>query len=45
MMVPREWIVQCTKYVLELNMNMGNYSLTNHFFVVDVLNTNMVLGV
>lgn len=37
--------MQCTKYVPGLTLKMGNYSLTDHFLVVDVPDTNVVLGV
>ena len=33
------------KYAPGLNVMMGNYLVTDHFLVVDVLETNMVLGV
>ena len=35
----------CARYVLELSVIMSTYKLTNHFFVVDILDTNMILGV
>ena len=38
-------IVQCTRYMPSLTVVMGNYSMTIDFFLVDVLNTNMVMGV
>ena len=37
--------MECTRYVPRLTLQMGNYSLIDHFFVVDILNTNVVLGV
>lgn len=37
--------MQCTRYVPVLTVTMGNYSMTNHFFMVDVLDTNVVMGV
>lgn len=37
--------MQCIRYVSALTMTMGNYSMTYHFFVVDVPDTNVVLGV
>lgn len=37
--------MQCTKYVPRLTLKMGNYSLTDHLFVVDIPDTNVVLGV
>ena len=32
-------------YVPELSVTMGTYTLTDHFFVVDIPDTNMILGV
>ena len=37
--------MQCMHYVPALTVTMGTYSLTDHFFVVDISNTNIVLGV
>lgn len=37
--------MQCTRYILRMTMVMGNYSMMDHFFVVDVPDTNVVLGV
>ena len=36
--------MQCMKYVLALSVTMGTYTLTDHFFVVDI-HTNVILGV
>lgn len=33
------------RYVPSLTLTMGNYFVTNHFFVVEVPNTNVVMGV
>lgn len=44
-LVPDDRIVQCTRYVPSLTVVMGNYSMTDHFFVVNVLDTNVVMGV
>lgn len=35
----------CAHYVTKLSVTMGTYALTNHFSVVNILNTNMILGV
>eukprot|EP00253_Pinus_taeda_P004243 PITA_04243 len=35
----------CAHYVPELSVMMGTYTLTDHFFVINILDTNMVLGV
>eukprot|EP00253_Pinus_taeda_P003924 PITA_03924 len=44
-LVPRDQTMVCARYVLELSMTMGTYTLTDHFFVVNISNTNIVLGV
>ena len=35
----------CACYVLELSVAMGTYTFTDHFFVVNIPDTNMILGV
>ena len=37
--------MECTRWIPKLNITVGNYSLTDDFFVVDVPDTNVVLGV
>jgi hypothetical protein len=37
--------MSCTKWIPKLTITMGNYSMTDDFFVVDVPDTNVVLGV
>ena len=37
--------MECTKYVSKLTVTLGNYTVTDNFFMVKVPNTNMVLGV
>eukprot|EP00253_Pinus_taeda_P022227 PITA_22227 len=44
-LVPGDQIMVCARYVPELSVTMGTYTLTDHFFVVNILDTNMVLGV
>eukprot|EP00253_Pinus_taeda_P036497 PITA_36497 len=44
-LVPGDQTMTCARYVPELSVTMGTYTLTNHFFVVDVPDTNMILGV
>ena len=44
-LVPGDQTMVCVRYVLELSMTMGTYTLTDHFFVVNILDTNMILGV
>jgi hypothetical protein len=36
--------MSCTKWIPKLTITMGNYSMTNDFFVVDIPDTNVVLG-
>eukprot|EP00253_Pinus_taeda_P021049 PITA_21049 len=44
-LVPGDQTMTCARYVPELSVTMGTYTLTNHFFVVDIPDTNMILGV
>ena len=44
-LVPRAQTMQCAQYVLELAVKMGTYTVTDHFFVVNIPDTNVVLGV
>eukprot|EP00253_Pinus_taeda_P032040 PITA_32040 len=44
-LVPGDQTMMCARYVPELSVTMGTYTLTNHFFVVDIPDTNMILGV
>eukprot|EP00253_Pinus_taeda_P014292 PITA_14292 len=44
-LVPRNQTMTCARYVPEFSVTMGTYTLTNHFFVVDIPDTNMILGV
>ena len=37
--------MQCMHYVPSLSVTMGTYTLTEHFFVVDISETNAILGV
>eukprot|EP00253_Pinus_taeda_P032946 PITA_32946 len=37
--------MMCARYVPELSVTMGTYTLTDHFFVVDIPDINMILGV
>jgi hypothetical protein len=37
--------MSCTKCIPRLTITMGNYSMTDDFFVVDILDTIVVLGV
>ena len=44
-LVPGDRTMQCMNYVPSLSITMGTYTLTDHFFVVDILDTNVILGV
>ena len=37
--------MQCARYVPELAVTMGTYTMTDHFFLVNIPDTNVVLGV
>jgi hypothetical protein len=37
--------MSCTKWTPKLTITMGNYSMTDDFFVVDIPDTNVVLGI
>ena len=44
-LVPGAMTLQCAKYVPALTITMGTYTLIDHLFVVDILDTNVILGV
>ena len=43
--VARGGRMECTRWILKLHITLGNYNLSDDFFVVDVPDTNIVLGV
>ena len=43
-LVPGDRNMQCMNYVPSLSVTMGTYTLTDHFFVVDIPDTNVILG-
>jgi hypothetical protein len=43
--IPGGHKMSCTKWIPNLEITMGNYSMTEDFFVVDIPDTNVVLGV
>jgi hypothetical protein len=43
--IPGGHQMECIRWIPKLKITMGNYTLTDDFFVVDVLDTNVVLGV
>ena len=44
-LVPRDRTMKCMHYVPSLSITMGTYPLVDHFFVVDISDTNVILGV
>jgi len=44
-LVPVDQTMTCAQYVPKLSMTMGTYTLTDHFFVVNIPDTNLILGV
>lgn len=44
-LVPGARTMQCARYVPALALTTGTYTLTDHFFVVDIPDTNVILGV
>jgi hypothetical protein len=36
--------LDCTRYVPKMTLNLGNYMLTDDFYVVNIPDTNVVLG-
>jgi hypothetical protein len=43
--IPGENTLNCTRYVPLMTLSLGNYTITDDFFVVKVPDTNVVLGV
>ena len=37
--------MQCMKYVPALSVTLGTYTLTDHFFLVEIPDTNVILGI
>ena len=44
-LVPRDRTMHCMHYVPSLSVTMGSYTLVDHFFVVDIPDTNVIFGV
>eukprot|EP00253_Pinus_taeda_P032154 PITA_32154 len=44
-LVPGDQTMTCARYVPQHSVMMGTYILTDHFFVVDIPDTSMILGV
>ena len=45
MVVADDGRMECTRWIPKLHITLGNYNLSDDFFVVDVPDTNIVLGV
>jgi hypothetical protein len=45
LVIPGGHLMSCTKWIPNLIITIGNYSMTDDFFVVDIPDTNVVLGV
>jgi len=37
--------MMCAHYIPELSVMMGTYTLTDHIFMVDIPDSNMILGI
>ena len=44
-MIPYNNFMDCTKWTPKLQVTLGNHTITNNFYVVNVVDTNVVLGV
>jgi hypothetical protein len=45
LVIPGGHLMSCTKWIPNLIVTIGKYSMIDDFFVVDILDTNVVLGV
>ena len=43
--IPGNNFVDCTKWIPKLQITLGNHTITDNFYVVNVDDTNVVLGV
>ena len=43
--IPSKNSVDCTKWIPKLQVTLGNHTITDNFYVVNVADTNVVLGV
>ena len=43
--IPGNNSMDCTKWIPKLQVTLGNHTITDNFYVVNVADTNMVLGV
>ena len=45
MVIPGNHTMECNRWIPDLQVNIGDYTVKDKFYVVNVANTNMVLGV
>ena len=45
MIIPRNHTMECNQWIPNLQVNLGDYTMKDNFYVVNVADTNMVLGV
>ena len=43
--VARGTLLPCTHVIPRLQISMGNYTLADDFFVIDLIDTNIILGI
>ena len=43
--IPGNHSMECSRWIPKLRVTIGNYMMTDRFYVVDVADTNVVLGV
>ena len=43
--IPGNNSMDCTKWIPKLQVTLGNHTITDNFYVVNVADTNVVLGV
>ena len=42
--IPGNNSMECTKWISKLKVTIGNHTITDNFYVVNVADTNVVLG-
>ncbi len=45
MIVPDVYNLDCTQMIPGLSVTLGNYTFTSNFYVIDLVDLNMVMGV
>jgi len=43
--VASEWVIPCTQKISQLCLTLGNYTVTDDFYEVELQDTNVILGV